>query len=180
MIAAPQKDETTVEQEDLDAATLRIGRDLCTHLKRRRPSVLERRWWLDHILEWAMDDESVKVQMFRFVDVLPMLRSSESVSRHLQEYFEEVRDRLPMAVRLGLDVAQPESLLGKALALNARMNARKMAERFIAGSRPEEVFQSVSRLRKKGLAFTLDLLGEATGVHRGLLHLGAPAFFRTI
>ncbi len=36
-----------------------------------------------------------------------------------------------------------------------------MAERFIAGSRVEEVYQSVHKLRRQGLAFTLDLLGEA-------------------
>jgi len=103
----------------------------------------------------------VKVQMFRFVDVLPMLKSSSSVTRHLQEYFEEVRTELPMAARLGLDVAQPNSLLGKALALNARINSRKMAERFIAGTKPDEVFTSVAKLRKQSLAFVLDLLGEA-------------------
>lgn len=144
----------------LEQRTQEIGRDLWSHLKRRSPTVFERRWWLDHILEWAMQDESVKVQMFRFVDVLPMLRSSSSVTHHLQEYFDEVRSHLPYAVRLGLDVAQPDSLLGKALALNARTNARKMAERFIAGTRPEEVYQTVTRLRKSGVAFTLDLLGE--------------------
>ncbi len=148
-------------QKQVEEETQRIGREMWDHLERRRPSVFERRWWLDHILEWAMQDESVKVQMFRFVDVLPMLRSHESVTRHLQEYFEEVRTQLPLAARLGLDVSTPNSLLGKALALNARTNARKMAERFIAGESVEEVLQSVARLRKQGLAFTLDLLGEA-------------------
>jgi RHH-type proline utilization regulon transcriptional repressor/proline dehydrogenase/delta 1-pyrroline-5-carboxylate dehydrogenase len=147
--------------DSIEARTQQIGRDLWGQLGRRKPSVFERRWWLDHILEWAMQDESIKVQMFRFVDVLPMLRSSASVTRHLQEYFDDVRERLPVAVRLGLDVAQPDSLLGRALALNARTNARKMAERFIAGTRPEEVFQAVSKLRRAGVAFTLDLLGEA-------------------
>jgi RHH-type proline utilization regulon transcriptional repressor/proline dehydrogenase/delta 1-pyrroline-5-carboxylate dehydrogenase len=147
--------------DSIEARTQQIGHDLWAQLARRKPSVFERRWWLDHILEWAMQDESIKVQMFRFVDVLPMLRSSASVARHLQEYFDDVRERLPVAVRLGLDVAQPDSLLGKALALNARTNARKMAERFIAGTRPEEVFQAVSKLRRDGVAFTLDLLGEA-------------------
>lgn len=148
------------ESEATEARTQAIGLELWNQLKRRTPTVFERRWWLDHILEWAMHDESVKVQMFRFVDVLPMLRSSSSVTHHLQEYFEEVRTHLPLAVRMGLDVAQPDSLLGKALALNARTNARKMAERFIAGTNPDEVFKTVSKLRKSGLAFTLDLLGE--------------------
>jgi len=152
---------STSVQDAVEAETQRIGRELWAQLGRRRPTVFERRWWLDHILEWAMADESIKVQMFRFVDVLPMLRSHESVARHLQEYFNEVRGHLPWAAQLGLDVSQPNSLLGKALALNARTNARKMAERFIAGSKVEEVLQSVSRLRKQGLAFTLDLLGEA-------------------
>ncbi len=145
----------------VEAETLRIGRELWEQLERRRPTIFERRWWLDHILEWAMADESVKVQMFRFVDVLPMLRSHDSVTRHLHEYFEEVRARLPTAARLVMDVSQPNTLLGKALALNARTNARRMAERFIAGTRVEEVLQSVTKLRKQGLAFTLDLLGEA-------------------
>ncbi len=108
-----------------------------------------------------MADESVKVQMFRFVDVLPMLRSAESITRHLHEYFEEVRSHLPWAVRIGLDVSQPNTILGKALALNARSNAERMAKRFIAGNSVDEVFQSVSKIRRQGFAFTLDLLGEA-------------------
>jgi RHH-type proline utilization regulon transcriptional repressor/proline dehydrogenase/delta 1-pyrroline-5-carboxylate dehydrogenase len=145
----------------VEAATQRIGRELWAQLERRRPTVFEQRWILDHVMEWAMADESVKVQMFRFVDVLPMLRSHESVTEHLQEYFEEVRSRLPWAVRMAVEVPQSNTIFGKALAYSARKFARKMAERFIAGTRVEEVLHSVSRLRKQGLAFTLDLLGEA-------------------
>ncbi|MBX3441935.1 MAG: proline dehydrogenase family protein [Planctomyces sp.] len=152
----------SISESVLERATQRNARELWDQLERRRPSVFERRWWDDHILEWAMADESVKVQMFRFVDVLPMLKSHESVTRHLQEYFDEVRSQLPWAVRLGLDASQPNTVLGKALALNARTNAARMAERFIAGATPDEVLQSVARLNKLGQGFTLDLLGEAT------------------
>ena len=152
---------TKTSPPSLDAETLQLGRELWAALDDRRPTIFDRRWWLDHLLEWAMSDPSVKVQMFRFVDVLPTLKSSESIARHLQEYFENVQSHLPLAARLALEVADPDSLLGKALAVNARNNVRKMAERFIAGSNPEQVFQSVGRLRRQGLAFTLDLLGEA-------------------
>lgn len=145
----------------VETETQEVGRYLWDHLERRTPSIFERRWWDDRILSWAMADESVKVQMFRFVDVLPMLRDHEAITRHLHEYFEEVREHLPWAVRLGLDASQPNSVLGRALAYNARTNARRMAERFIAGSNVEEVLQSVGRLRKQGFCFTLDLLGEA-------------------
>ena len=145
----------------LDAETLLLGRELWNALDDRRPTIFDRRWWLDHLLEWAMSDPSVKVQMFRFVDVLPTLKSSESIARHLQEYFEDIQSHLPLAARLALEVGDADSLLGKALAVNARNNVRKMAERFIAGNNAEQVYQSVNRLRRQGLAFTLDLLGEA-------------------
>jgi RHH-type transcriptional regulator, proline utilization regulon repressor / proline dehydrogenase / delta 1-pyrroline-5-carboxylate dehydrogenase len=155
---------------DLDAAieaeTQAIGRDLLARLERRSPSIFERRWWDDRILSWAMADESVKVQMFRFVDVLPMLHTHQAVTRHLQEYFDEVRSHLPLAVRLGLEISQPNSVLGKALALNARSNATRMSQRFIAGAKVEEVLAAVTKLRKQGFAFTLDLLGEATTSER--------------
>jgi RHH-type proline utilization regulon transcriptional repressor/proline dehydrogenase/delta 1-pyrroline-5-carboxylate dehydrogenase len=37
-------------------------------------------------MEWAMRDEQVKVELFRFVDVLPMLHTADSVCSHLFEY----------------------------------------------------------------------------------------------
>ena len=108
-----------------------------------------------------MADESVKVQMFRFVDVLPMLSTHEAVTRHLQEYFEEVRSHLPWAARLAVESPHANTIFGKALAYSARKSSRMMAERFIAGTKVDEVLKSVARLRRQGLAFTLDLLGEA-------------------
>jgi RHH-type proline utilization regulon transcriptional repressor/proline dehydrogenase/delta 1-pyrroline-5-carboxylate dehydrogenase len=149
------------EADPVDKLTHEIGRYLWGHLERRTASIFERRWWDDRILAWAMADESVKVQMFRFIDVLPTLRSREAITRHLQEYFEEVATHLPRAARLALEVSQPDSVLGRALAMTARRNALRMAQRFIAGTEVDEVLQTVGRLRKQGFAFTLDLLGEA-------------------
>jgi RHH-type proline utilization regulon transcriptional repressor/proline dehydrogenase/delta 1-pyrroline-5-carboxylate dehydrogenase len=155
----------TTHAVDLDAAaeaeTQQVGRHLFKHLHRRKPSIFERRWWDDRIMDWAMSDESVKVQMFRFVDVLPMLKTHEQITQHMQEYFDDVRRHLPWAARLGLDMSKPNSLFGKAVAWNARTNARRMAQRFIAGTTVDEVLASVAKLRKQGFAFTLDLLGEA-------------------
>ncbi len=145
----------------IEAATQEIGREILARTRARQPSVLERRWWDDRILSWAMQDESVKVQLFRFIDVLPMLRSSEAVMRHLQEYFQEVAEHLPRAVRVGLAVAGPRSLAGRALALAARRNTLAYARRFIAGTTSAEVLAAAMRERKLRRAFTLDLLGEA-------------------
>ena len=52
-------------------------------------------------------------------------------------------------------------MFGKAIAVSAKANALRMAKRFIAGRTTEEVLAAVTGLREQGLAFTLDLLGEA-------------------
>ena len=152
------------DDDQLEADTLQLGSDVWQHLSHRTPTMFERRWWDDRILGAAMADESLKVQMFRFVDVLPRLKSHRDVTRHLQEYFLEIQEHLPLAiemVRFGVEHLSPDSVLSRALAYNARSNAARMARRFIAGSNVSEVLTGVTRLRKHGFAFTLDLLGEA-------------------
>lgn len=160
------RDLTERQLADIERSTQEIGRYLLERSSTNQPSVLERRWWDDRIMSWAMQDESVKVQMFRFVDVLPMLSTSESVTQHLQEYFQDVRKHLPSAVRLGLSVATPDSIAGRALAIAARRNAMGHARRFIAGTSVEEVLAAARHERKQGRCFTLDLLGEAVTSER--------------
>ncbi|MFQ5732961.1 MAG: L-glutamate gamma-semialdehyde dehydrogenase [Planctomycetaceae bacterium] len=153
--------ETTDLSTAVEAETQEIGRSLFEHLHRRQASIFEKRWWDDRIMNWAMSDESVKVQMFRFVDVLPMLKTHQTVTGHLQEYFEDVQKHLPGAARLVLNMSRPDTMAGRVLAYSARSNARRMAQRFIAGTSVAEVLSSVTKIRRQGLAFTLDLLGEA-------------------
>jgi RHH-type proline utilization regulon transcriptional repressor/proline dehydrogenase/delta 1-pyrroline-5-carboxylate dehydrogenase len=150
----------------IERRTQELGRRLFERSRADQPSVLERRWWDDRIMSWAMQDESVKVQMFRFIDVLPMLATSDDVTRHLHEYFHDVRQYLPSAVRLGLAVAQPGTLPGRALAMAARRNALGHARRFIAGTSETEVLAAAKRERRQQRAFTLDVLGEAVTSER--------------
>jgi RHH-type proline utilization regulon transcriptional repressor/proline dehydrogenase/delta 1-pyrroline-5-carboxylate dehydrogenase len=145
----------------IERTTREVGRWIFGHLEHAQPNILTRRWWDDRIMDWAMRDEAVKVQMFRFVDVLPMLTDHAAVTRHLHEYFEEVRQHLPSAVRLGVAMAKPGTVLGRALAMAARRNASAQARRFIAGTNAEEVLAAAKHERRLKRAFTLDVLGEA-------------------
>ncbi|HEV3416987.1 MAG TPA: L-glutamate gamma-semialdehyde dehydrogenase [Pirellulales bacterium] len=145
----------------IERTTQEVGRWLFGHLDTRRSTFLHRAWWDDRIMAWAMRDESVKTQMFRFVDVLPMLGTGASVNQHLQEYLGPVRSRLPAAARIGLDVARTIPPAGRALAVAARRGATANARRFIAGSNTAEVLAAAHAERQKKRAFTLDILGEA-------------------
>ena len=157
----PHEDFAPADLAIIERETHDVGRYVFERLSRARPSVLDRRWWDDQLMQWAMGDDAVKVQMFRFVDVLPMLSDSQSVVRHLHEYFDDVSQQLPSAARLGLSAVRPHSLAGRALAIAARRNVLGQARRFIAGTTVDEVLAATMRQRKLRRAFTIDVLGEA-------------------
>jgi RHH-type transcriptional regulator, proline utilization regulon repressor / proline dehydrogenase / delta 1-pyrroline-5-carboxylate dehydrogenase len=160
--AVPQTAEFSKRDlASIERATQEIGRYLFTHMDTSRPKVWDRRWWDDRIMAWAMNDEAVKVQLFRFIDVLPMLTTPERIAQHLEEYLDDVRDRLPGAARFGLTVATPTSLGRRALAATARRNAMAHAKRFIAGANFQEVLAAALKERRLKRAFTIDVLGEA-------------------
>ena len=147
---------------DVETLTGRYGREIFARVDRSGPLPLAPAWWDEELMDWSMSNEAIKVQLFRFVDVLPMLKNGAEVSRHLREYFAQVQDHLPGWMRLGLRWLPSTGVLATTLASVARFSARRLARRFIAGSNIREALAAVARLRRKQLAFTVDLLGEAT------------------
>ena len=111
------------------------------------------------MLEWSMKDEQVKISMFRFIDVLASLEDSASVIRHVQEYMEPLSGKIPSFLAQGLKI-KPEGLPAKLAASVIRKQVKSVAERFIVGESPKDALKPLRNLRKEGLAFTVDLLGE--------------------
>ncbi len=145
----------------IEEETQSLGRHLFANLSETRPRIWNRRWWDDRMMAWSMQDESLKVQLFRFVDVLPMLGSADSVTEHLHEYLATVQDKLPMAVRVALGVARRTPFTRAAVARAARLSAQDFARRFIAGENARQVLRAARQERKLRRGFTLDILGEA-------------------
>jgi RHH-type proline utilization regulon transcriptional repressor/proline dehydrogenase/delta 1-pyrroline-5-carboxylate dehydrogenase len=148
--------------DEIEQHTQAIGREIFARLTVETPSVFQFAWWDEKILDWCMRDDTLKVQMFRFIDVLPMLKTSEQIARHLQEYFLDHKEIFPLAVQWGLNFASHRSAAARAVAMAVRRNVTRMAQRFIAGATPTEALIAIRKLRRQGQAFTLDLLGEAT------------------
>jgi RHH-type proline utilization regulon transcriptional repressor/proline dehydrogenase/delta 1-pyrroline-5-carboxylate dehydrogenase len=146
----------------VDALTQRYGREIFARIQDAGPVPFTPGWLDERLMEWSMGDEAVKLQMFRFVDVLPLLHSPASITSHLREYFGEADGRLPGWLTLGLRWLPSNGLLGRALASATQRSARRLARKFIAGSNLEEALAAVRRMRRRSLAFTVDLLGEAT------------------
>jgi RHH-type proline utilization regulon transcriptional repressor/proline dehydrogenase/delta 1-pyrroline-5-carboxylate dehydrogenase len=150
------------DSAEVERLTQAYGHDLFARLDRRGPALFTPGWFDDRMMEWSMADEAVKVQLFRFIDALPLLTTPAQITRHLREYFEEAKAGLPGWARLGAHWLPQGGLLGRLVANFARSNAERLARRFIAGSNVEEALLTIAEMRRRKLAFTVDLLGEAT------------------
>src|SRR5438067_89898 len=142
--------------------TCAYGRDIFARLDRRGPIPLTPSWLDDRLMHLTMGDPAIKVQLFRFIDALPNLKSPEEISAHLRDYFNEAGEHLPGWLRRGVNMLPDRGVGGRLLAWAADVNAKRMARRFIAGSNMREALRTIAGLRRQSLAFTIDLLGEAT------------------
>ena len=128
---------------DLEALTRDYGRAIFSRLEPEGPLLFTPDWWDDRLMEWTMSDEAVKVQLFRFIDVLPLLRSPADISRHLREYFAEADAHLPALVRHALRWLPNDGFLGRLLAAMTDISAKRMARRFIAGANLPEALAAI-------------------------------------
>jgi proline dehydrogenase len=111
-------------------------------------------------MEMASSDAELRAALFRFVDVVPACRSLEDVARHLSDFLDEVREA-PVPLEAAMRVAHTKA--GRAaLGAAAARGVRHIAHRFIVGETPKEALGVLCDLWSRGVASSVDLLGEAT------------------
>ncbi|HEX9021696.1 MAG TPA: proline dehydrogenase family protein, partial [Nitrospirota bacterium] len=143
---------------DIEKRIREIAFELFSSLKEEKPSFFDKSGWKGKVVEWSLRDEAFKVQLLRFIDVLPALKRDELALRVFREYLDET--------------ANTPSFLGQGAEAFARMPAwiaaplirtsvRSLARQFIAGADPKDAWASLDALRKEGAALSVDLLGEA-------------------
>ncbi len=146
-------------QPELQALVKSQGEEIFKHMKSDGKSIFNKDWWYGKVMDWSMKNDSFKTQMFRFVDVLPCLNSNAEVASHLKEYFASDNKELPSIFNVGVGIG---ALAPGLLAGTVKKNITQMAKMFITGATPKEAIPVLNKARKKPIAFTVDLLGEAT------------------
>src|SRR6059058_2172192 len=121
-------------------------------------SLFSKAGFYQRMMALSMRDEQFKVQMFRFVDVLPSLRKSGDIVQHLEEYFAGMRNGFAPVIRTGVRVARVVPWIS---AFILRRNVSGMARQFIAGKNCVDVMKTLRKRRARKIGFTVDLLGEA-------------------
>ena len=117
--------------------------------------------WDDRLLDWAMSNPGLRVQLFRFIDTIPALQSKTEVARHLQQYLGDESVELPSALKGILNFTDADSFPAQTAAATVTKAVETLAYKYIAGENISEVIKAIERLRKEGMGFTIDLLGEA-------------------
>ena len=135
-----------------------LGRDMLQRARTHRTGVLSAKFYSDALMEWSMKDPRFKVEMFRFVDAFPTLRTPEAVYDHLSDYLSQPGVTVPTAIGAALRAGT----LAKGLAVKTISGQIKgMASKFIAGADAAGAVPQLESLWKEGIAFSVDLLGEA-------------------
>jgi len=150
-----------LESTTLEPAIDRIGRRLAQAAARQGPTVFDRRWWSNSLLEWAMKDERFKVRLFRFIDVLPAVHEDSRVAALIEEYFGDLASSAA-PLGWGLRAMSATKLGGRLTARSLRQQIMQMAKIFIAGTSVADAEPKLAELWKNGRGFSIDLLGEAS------------------
>ena len=150
----------------LDQRILEIGTDLLERAHSAEPKFYQPAWAEQRLLNWIIQDDRLKQRLFRFIEVLPALRTDREIANYLKLYLSPNGDPLPGVFRFALGYATPDSLRGKLAARATRYNAQKMAQKFVPGSTAEQAIKAIKLMRRQKRAFTIDLLGEAVTSER--------------
>ncbi len=153
-----------VSTDRYEAQTQAIARQLLSATRENRSFFAQMRdqmRWDDKLLAWTMGNPGLRVQLFRFIDCLPSLRSKPEIARHLQEYLGDATVELPAALKGMLNFANPDSVPGQLAATTISTAVETLAHKYIAGETIQQVLKTIERLRKDKMTFTVDLLGEA-------------------
>ena len=135
------------------------ARQIFAATREDKPSLLSSERWQGEMMEWAMADERLKVEMLRFVDVFPTLRSRREMSRHLREYFVRQDVATPKVLRWGVGLAGDRSPVAPLASGVIKRQMKGFARRFIVGRDARSAIPTLKALRDHGMGFTLDVLG---------------------
>ena len=152
-----------MDSNSLDKKITARSREFFASISGEAPSIFNKGWWTGKVMDWSMKNENFKVQLFRFVDVLPYLTTSESLARHIREYFAGDDQDVPAVMKWGaIGTGFGGKLTGVLVNRTIRSNLEAMAKQFIIGENVKDALKNIKKIRKDGFTLTVDILGEAT------------------
>ena len=134
-----------------------LGSDMLRWARGHKSGLLSAKFYSDALMEWSMKDPNFKVQMFRFVDAFPMLRTTDDIYEHLEDYLSQPGVTVPTVIAGALKAGK----LAKGAAVGViSKQITGMASKFISGTNAASALPGLKSMWDDGIAFSVDLLGE--------------------
>ncbi len=143
---------------DLEEKIRKTGRELFSAL-RGTPPLFNTKRWIGRIMAWSMKNENFKTRLFRFIDVLPSLKTDDLIVRLLNEYFAGETD-LPKIIRGGIERIPRKGIVPRVAGRVVRRSVESIARQFIAANNADDVLRALTALSTDGTECSIDLLGE--------------------
>ncbi len=153
-----------VELNTYEAKTQEIAQELIASTRSKKnilARMQEQMRWDDKVLDWAMSNPGLRVQLFRLIDTIPALQSKTEIARHLQQYMSDESVELPSTLKGILNFTDAHSFPAQTAAATMTKAVESLAYKYISGETIAEVIKAIEKARKDGIGFTIDLLGEA-------------------
>ena len=77
-----------------------IGSTILEKSRKSRFSFLEKNFWYKLFMSWTLKSPRLKTSLFRFIDVLPSLKTDKQFLDHFEEYFKG-QDLTGVASKMG-------------------------------------------------------------------------------
>jgi len=152
-----------MNDQELSDRIVSRGKKLSLAMKGEKPSLFDKRRWMGRVTAWSINHPEFRTAMLRFVDVFPCLSNGTLVNQHITEYFGRGDQETPALLRLGAQLAGRSGPLGALFVRGlTRYAVRKLAGQFIVGETSQDAIKNLTQLRREGLAFSIDILGEET------------------
>jgi proline dehydrogenase len=157
-VSSPEETASGSAQDRVEQELRRVGTELAASFPSNARQPLRA---LDaRAMELASSDRELRAALFRFVDVVPACRSLDDLARHLTSFLEEIPEATP-PVAAAMRISHTRA--GRAaLGAAAAGGVRHLAHRFIVGETPAAALGTLRKLWDRGVASSIDLLGEAT------------------
>ncbi|MFO0833271.1 MAG: proline dehydrogenase family protein [Phycisphaerales bacterium] len=153
--ASPTTPATSTDARE--ARIFEIGSDFLARARGHKTSLLSAKFYSDWLMEWSMKDPNFKVQMFRFTDAFPMLKTPDAIYDHLTDYLSQPGVSVPPAIATALKAGT--LMKGTATGVISKQ-ITGMAGKFIAGTDAASALPGLKELWEAGIASSVDLLGE--------------------
>lgn len=151
--------------QEYEDQTQNIAQELLESTRKNKASLwgkMQQQLRLDEkMMDFAMSNEGLRVQLFRFIDCLPSLTNNGEIARHIQQYLTGTEVELPSTLKAIMNFTDSTSPAAQIAAASVSKAVETLAFKYISGETIPQVIKAIERLRGQKQAFTIDLLGEA-------------------